>query len=162
MYSNVTYRRINLYSAYVRGALQSYVMHRILHLRSYITSVIFTKRDEQDILRNVLKMPKVPVYANSKSLQYEREFPYKFRANPTGDLFCILCCQTVNCEKCFRVESHQSSAKHKKLFSTTVNTAEKRQQTFIPILKKNFKSKLVEAFLVADIPLFKLQHPQII
>ena len=43
----------------------------------------------------------------------------------------------------------------------TVNTAEKWQQTFIPILKKKFKSKLVEAFLVADIPLFKLQHPQI-
>ena len=59
------------------------------------------------------------------------------------------------------MESHQSSAKHKKLLSTTVNTAEKRQQTFIPILKKNFKSKLVEAFLTADISLFKLQHPQI-
>ena len=106
-------------------------------------------------------MPKVPVRANSKSLQYEREFPNEFRANPTGDLFCILCCQTVNCEKCFRAESHQSSAKHKKLLSTTVNTSEKRQQTFIPILKKNFKRKLVEAFLAADIPLFKLQHPQI-
>ena len=106
-------------------------------------------------------MPKVPVRANSDSLQYEREFPNEFCTNPIGDLFCILCCQTVNCEKRFRVESHQSSAKHKKLFSTTVNTAEKRQQTFTPILKKNFKSKLVEAFLAADIPLFKLQHPQI-
>ena len=82
-------------------------------------------------------------------------------ANPTGDLLCILCCQTVNCEKRFRVESHQSSAKHKKLLSTTVNTAEKRQQTFIPILKRNFQSKLVEAFLAADIQVFKLQHPQI-
>ena len=106
-------------------------------------------------------MPKVPAGANCKSLQYEREFQNEFRANPTGDLFCILCCQTVNCEKRFRVESHQSSAKHKKLLSTTVNTAEKRQQTFIPILKKNFKSKLVETFLAADISLFKLQHQQI-
>ena len=106
-------------------------------------------------------MPKVPVRANSKSLQYEREFLNEFCANPTGDLFCNLCCQTVNCEKPFRMESHQSSAKHKKLLSTTVYTAEKRQQTFIPILKKNFKSKLVEGFLAADKPLFKLQHPQI-
>ena len=86
------------------------------------------------------KMPKFPARANSKSLQYEREFPNKFRANPTGDLFCILCCQTVNCGKPFRVESHQSSAKHKKLISKTVNTAEKWQKTFIPILKKNFKA----------------------
>ena len=59
------------------------------------------------------------------------------------------------------MESHQSSTKHKKLLSMTVNTAEKQQQTFIPILEKTFKSKLVEAFLAADIPLSKLQHPQI-
>ena len=115
----------------------------------------------------ILKMPKVPVRANSKSLQYETEFLNEFRANPTGDLFCILCCQTVNCEKPFRVDSLLSSVTshrqniRKKLLSTTVNTAEKWQQTFIPILKKNFKSKLVEAFLAADIPPFKLQYPQI-
>ena len=48
-------------------------------------------------------------------------------------------------------------AKHKKLLSTPVNTAEKRQQTF-----KNFISKWAEAFPAADIPLFKLQHPQIL
>ena len=109
----------------------------------------------------ILKMPKVLVRANSKSLQYKRDLPNEFHANPMGDLFCILCCQTVNCEKPFRVESYQSSVKHKRLLSTTVHTAEKRQQTFIPILEKIFKSKLVEAFLAVDIPLFKLQHPQI-
>ena len=105
----------------------------------------------------ILKMPKVLVCVNSKSPQYKREFSNEFCANLMGDLFCILCYQTVNCEKCFRVESHQSSAKHKKLLSMTVNTAEKWQQT-IPILKKNFKSKLVEAFLAADIPCFSIHR----
>ena len=108
----------------------------------------------------IIKMPKVPVRANSKLLQYEREFPNEFRANPMGDLFCILCCQAVNCGKRFRVTSHRQNIRSCSQ-RTTVNTAEKRQQTFIPILKKNFKSKLTEAFLTADIPLFKLQHPQI-
>lgn len=105
-------------------------------------------------------MPKVRVSLSNKAHLYARESPTEFRVNPSGDLFCIFCCQTVNCDKRFRVESHQSSAKHKKLVLANAQN-KKPQQSFLPSLKKDFKSKLVEAFLSADIPLHKLQNPKI-
>ena len=100
------------------------------------------------------------VSLSNKAHLYARESPNEFRVNPNGDLFCVLCCQTVNYDKRFRVESHQSSAKHKRLL--LANAEEKKpQQTFFPSLKKDFTSKLVEAFLSADIALHKLQNPKI-
>ena len=104
-------------------------------------------------------MPPIRLNDSNKVRLYEKEFVNEFRVNPTNDLYCLLCCQTVNCEKRFRVESHRNSAKHRKLLFTATDA--KKSQTFFPSLKKYFRCKLVEAFLSADIPLHKLQNPLI-
>lgn len=102
-------------------------------------------------------MPKVK---NSYACLYEREFAAEFKVNPKGDLFCKLCCQTVNCEKRFRVTSHQSSAKHTKLLaaSQAKTPSQTKKQQFLPSAKKDFAGELVEAFLQADIPLHKINN----
>ena len=102
-------------------------------------------------------MPKQPSQVKDKAQLYAREFPREFCTNP--NLFCMLCCQTVNCDKRFRVESHRSSSKHKRLLTTTAGKTV--QQTLLPNLKTEFKCKIVDAFLAADIPLHKLHVPQI-
>ena len=93
-------------------------------------------------------MPPVRVHKSNKARLYEKEFVSEFRVNPNNDIYCLLCCQMVSCEKRFRVESHQNSVKHKKLLSAAADVKKKSQfQTFFPSLKKDFKQKLVEAFL---------------
>jgi len=106
-------------------------------------------------------MPKEATSCRSKATVYEREFPKEFCKNPNGELFCKLCCTIVNCDKRFRVDSHRSSKKHKKLLPATTSGASTSRQSFIAVPKKTFKGKLVEAFLSADIPLYKLQNEKI-
>ena len=76
--------------------------------------------------------------------------------NPSNELFCTLCNTMVNYEKRFRVKKQRESAKHQRfmLSSTTATT----KQLFLPQLMKEFKAKLMETFLAADIPLKKLQN----
>ena len=107
----------------------------------------------------LIKMPKERVKLCSKARMYEREFGKEFQVNPSNELFCILCNTTVNCEKRFRVTKHRQSAKHQRslLPSTTTTT----KQLFLPQPKKEFKAKLVETFLTADIPLKKLQNSRV-
>ena len=88
-----------------------------------------------------------------------REFEKEFRVNPNNELFCILCNTTVNCDKRFRVEKHRDGAKHQNFLSLT--QYKKPSQTFLPVTKNDFKTKIVEAFIAADIPLFKLQNARI-
>lgn len=104
-------------------------------------------------------MPPIRLCNSNKAHIYQKEFFSEFRVNPNNDLYCLLCCQTVNCEKRFRVESHRNSVKHRKLLSIAADT--KKSQTFFPFVKKEFTGKLVQAFLSADIPLHKLQNPLI-
>ena len=54
-----------------------------------------------------VKMPKVKLLDSSKALLYVREFPDEFRKTPNYELYCKICSAIVNCEKRFRVESHQ-------------------------------------------------------
>ncbi len=106
-------------------------------------------------------MPPIRLRNINKARLYEKEFVNEFRVNPNNDLYCLLCCQTVNCEKRFRVESHRDSAKHRKLLANAADAKKSKSQTFFPSLKKDFRGKLVKAFLSADIPLHKLQNPLI-
>ena len=106
------------------------------------------------------KMPPVKATISSKAYLYQREFPAEFKVSPSGDLFCKLCINNVNCDKRFRVEKHRATSKHQKNLPTTPTV--QLQQQFIPTSKNNFKRNLVESFMAADIPLFKLRHPQIV
>ena len=99
---------------------------------------------------------------SSKAHTYQREHSAEFNVNPAGDLFCMLCITTVttaNCDKKFRIEKHRAMAKHEK---KNANNIFSLQQQFLPSSKKQFKTKLVLAFMSADIPLFKLRNPQIV
>ena len=88
-----------------------------------------------------------------QGLHNGREFGKEFRVSPSNELFCTFCKTAVNCEKRFRVNKHQRSM----LSSTTATT----KQLFLPQPKKEFKAKLVETFLAADIPLKKLQNSRV-
>ncbi len=105
-------------------------------------------------------MPKVCMRDSNKTRLYVREFPGEFRVNPNGELFCQLCCTTVNCDKRFRVESHRATSKHTKKLADAKDQ-KPAIQSFLPTSKNDFKSKLVETFLAADIPLYKLNNPRI-
>ena len=75
--------------------------------------------------------------------------------------YSVLCNTTVNCEKRFRVTKHRESAKHQRFLHVLPSTTTTTKQLFLPRTKKDFKAKLVEAFLAADIPLKKLQSSHI-
>lgn len=110
-------------------------------------------------------MPKIRASHFSKARAYAREFATEFRVNPAGELFCVLCNCNVNCDKRFRVEKHRDTAKHKNCMLSAIDTnptTTKLVQQFLPTTKKDFKEKIVEAFLAADIPLKKLRHPHIV
>ena len=110
----------------------------------------------------LIKMPKERVKLCSKARAYEQEFGKEFRMHPSNsELFCTLCNTTVNCEKRFRVTKHRESAKHKRFLHVLPSTTTTTKQLFLPQTKKDFKTKLVEAFLAADIPLKKLQNSHI-
>ena len=76
----------------------------------------------------------------SKAHTYQREYP-------AGDLFRMLCITTVNCDKKFRIEEHWITAKHEKKMQITCSAS---RQQFLPSSKKQFKTKLVLAFISAD------------
>ena len=101
-----------------------------------------------------------PIRNNNKARIYEKEFVSEFRVNSNNELYCLLCCQTVNCEKRFRVESHRNSLKHRKLLSAAADT--KKAQTFLPSLKKDFTRKLVQRkdrpFLSANVNKYLCLH----
>ena len=92
--------------------------------------------------------------------------------SPNGELFCTLCCTRVSCNKRFQVEQHRTTAKHRKCSGsdkdstsmstkTGENTKKIYKQMFMSKMKKDFKVQLVEAFLLADIPL-KKRNPLIV
>lgn len=103
-------------------------------------------------------MPKERVTTCNKAHIVAREYPNEFCLNASGDLFCRLCHTNVNCDKQFRVTQHRNTRKHQ---SGVEEGKPKAKQTFLPVAKRDFTEKLVDAFLSADIPLHKLQHPKI-
>ena len=102
-------------------------------------------------------MPKERVNLCNKAHALARENPSEFCVNASGQLYCILCHTTVNCDKQFRVTQHRRTQKHQ----VQVEANSKVKQTFLPVGKRDFTPKLVNAFLAADIPLHKLQNAKI-
>lgn len=102
-------------------------------------------------------MPKERVNLCNKAHTLARENPSEFCVNASGQLYCILCHTTVNCDKQFRVTQHRRTQKHQ----VQVEANSKVKQTFLPVGKRDFAAKLVDAFLAADIPLHKLQNAKI-
>ena len=109
-----------------------------------------------------VKMPKVKQLDSSKAQLYACEFPNEFSKTPNNELYCKICSTTVNYENRLKVESHKASSNHKRLLSEIPGGSKQPTiEMFMPDLKNGFKSALVEAFLAADIPLFKINNSKI-
>ena len=78
---------------------------------------------------------------------------------PARDLRCNLCVVLVKCDKKCFVESHRKSKQHQRKLETKSKSQSK--QTFLPLDQVNFKEQVVSSFLVADIPLHKLNYPSL-
>ena len=99
-------------------------------------------------------MPKQRAQLISKAHLTEQEFSKEFRVNQNSELLYILCHTT----DWIATRGSASGAEHLKALHVT---AEPATQTFIPATKKDFKPKLVDSFLSADLPIRKLRNPKI-
>ena len=103
-------------------------------------------------------MPKVGASQSAKITRFVREYPLEFVSSPNNELYCRLCEVVVKCDKLFFVDSHRKSMKHATKMSSAASTSLK--QTFISSAN-NITEEVTKAFLAADIPLHKLEHPAI-
>lgn len=101
-------------------------------------------------------MPKVPNSKSYKARTFVTKYPTEFSCTPKQELFCNKCETIVKCDKTYHVESHRSSARHA---SKCHKPSTSSSQQFLKPVESNFASTVTTAFLAADIPLHKLQHP---
>ncbi len=118
-----------------------------------------------------LTMPPIRTNVCSKAKLLEREFSGEFKSNGKDELYCLLCFSNVNCDKRQIVERHRATKKHKAAVDAQKQTVTSQQdktkkvtliQSALPVVTKEFRAKLVSAFLAADIPLHKLRNPHIV
>jgi hypothetical protein len=108
-------------------------------------------------------MPKTPKTGISKARAYSAEFPKEFKVTPRNDLYCNLCQVIVCHERRSTVSKHRESAKHNSMLNKkeTLST----QQSFLNISENHSQTeladKIVEAFLSANIPLYKVRNLKI-
>jgi hypothetical protein len=100
-------------------------------------------------------MPKVRASQTAKIMRFVRDYPHEFACSPSNELYCRLCEVVIKCDKLF-FDSHRKSTKHATKIPCASSSSTK--QTF---LAKNITEDVTKAFLAADIPLHKLEHPAI-
>ena len=103
-------------------------------------------------------MPKLKISKKSKALLAVKEYPKEFCLSHDGSLFCSFCKVKVTCEKKFNIDSHRKSAKHCKY----LYVIPEQPKLFAEKGSDLFAKKVTEAFLSADIPLYKLRNFHII
>ena len=107
-------------------------------------------------------MPKVKVSQKTKLQLYQREFEGEMISTDNEILYCRACEKTVGCEKRFQVLQHLNTNIHKeniKIKSTKSAPVQKLLSEFSNNSFSQFSFDLCEAFLAADIPLWKLTNP---
>ena len=95
--------------------------------------------------------PKVKVQQHIKVHNVMNVFPAEFGKTPMNELLYKLCECVAPCSKKFFVDSH----------TQTVLSETKRQPKFPQSFLTGFSTKVIEAFLSADIPLYKLNNPKL-
>lgn len=103
-------------------------------------------------------MPKIVESDTAKIASFIREFPKEFTSTPKRELYCNLCSKIVDHSKRFPVDRHRLSDKHQRLLNLQQPST---SQQFIKIPQIDFTKKVTEAFLSADIPLYKLRNPKL-
>lgn len=109
---------------------------------------------------NVSIMPRTTLNSSSKVHGYVTAYPTEFEATPRKELFCKLCSIVVPHDRKSSVEKHRTSAKHQ--ISLTPGCSKQTLLTSGSFGKRNdFTAKVTDAFLSADIPLYKLNNPRL-
>ena len=86
----------------------------------------------------------------------------KFLESINNQLYYNLCNCAVSCNKCFLVDSHRNTSKHQKaLDSRFENLIPQTSQMFLRSSDTDFVEKVTNAFLFADILLYKLNNTHI-
>ena len=107
-------------------------------------------------------MPKVITTYAYKIQSIVKEFSDEFMESINNQLYCNLCNSAVSCNKRFLVDSYRNTSKHQKaLGSRSENLIPYTLQTFLSSSDTDFAEKVTQAFLSADIPLYKLNNTHI-
>ena len=86
----------------------------------------------------------------------------EFMESINNQLYCNLCNCAVSGNKRFLVDSHRNTSKHQKaLDSRSENLIPQTSQMFSRSNDTDFVKKVTNAFLSADIPLYKLNNTPI-
>ena len=108
------------------------------------------------------RMPKGAQSSLSKVQAYVARYPTEFMATTRGELFCTLCSTIVSHCKKFSIDKHRQSKKHQKALPST--SQQRQQPLSIPTTSfdwNDYVGKVTAAFLSADIPLYKLNNPDL-
>lgn len=106
-------------------------------------------------------MPKCAASIQTKIKSYVNEYPKEFSVN-SDFLFCSLCAVNVNASKRYFVDSHRASSKHQLKLKTKSASQPTIAEAIHSVSKKaDFYDDVTKAFLSADIPLEKLNNPQL-
>lgn len=92
-----------------------------------------------------------------------REYPSEFTSTPSNELYCKFCDCLVTCDRAIFVKSHRETAKHRlnsrqSTPSSASTMGPTSRQTFLAPTSDDMSSKIVHAFLSANIPLHKLRN----
>lgn len=104
-------------------------------------------------------MPKSKPSVEQKANIFVGKFPNEFILNSSKELFCKFCITAVKCDKEQNVEQHRKSKKHSSFLECSPKqpklAAENESGEML------FSERVTNAFLAADIPLKKLQNPNL-
>lgn len=106
-------------------------------------------------------MPKVKTSAAIRGKNYVTEFGGHIFTFDGSVLFCKICEVRVKCEKRFSVTQHLSTEKHTRASNRQNTNTTQQLITTPPRRKSDFSKDLCEAFLKSNIPLEKLENPQL-
>ena len=107
-------------------------------------------------------MPKEAQSSLSRVRAHVARYPTEFMANARGEIFCTLCSTFVSHDRKFSIDKHRQSTKHHKALSST--SQQRQQPPSIPTTSfhwNDYVGKVTSAFLSADIPIYKLNNPDL-
>ena len=111
-------------------------------------------------------MPKVSASSGSKLKEYVTLFGSEIFSTDGKVLLCKICEREVKADKKFLVVQHVMGAKHTALLEKKAQIASSSVSQLKPFLEaigkqSQFTLDLCDAFVSADIPLYKLDNPKL-
>ncbi|PSN53918.1 hypothetical protein C0J52_02454 [Blattella germanica] len=107
-------------------------------------------------------MPKIRGTSSARLTNLQKEFSDDLISTDNRILLCGACEKTIGSEKRFQIIQHINTAKHKENLTSKLANKEPVQKQLLECLGSNvseFSYNLCQAFLAADIPLYKINNP---